>query len=230
MYLIHQTSSTYEKPTCKRKGCVIFKLHTFASQKVPCALPFWEDRLPDIDTVFLVVKGASIDWDIDIPDTSIFGSDLSLKEKWHVIVEGQCCYIYSILHLLKLVVIGIENFRCIDIYCDVSFWIRSLLQFALISFTSQTLKLFSNFCWSLCSMHNFPSLRLQPFNSKWIINGTLVWIWKYPKSSRDSVYFVTADKDFVLNLLVSSLDAIEKKFGFFLFFRFNMFIWMIYST
>lgn len=47
-------------------------------RKPPDPLPFCDDKLPDIDIVSLVVIGASIDCDIDIPDTSIVGNPLSL--------------------------------------------------------------------------------------------------------------------------------------------------------
>lgn len=39
----------------------------------PCPIPFDDDKFPDIVTVSRVVSGASIDCDIDIPDTSIDG-------------------------------------------------------------------------------------------------------------------------------------------------------------
>ena len=42
--------------------------------KPPCPVPLWEARFPDMTTVSRVVIGASIDWDIDMPDTSIVGN------------------------------------------------------------------------------------------------------------------------------------------------------------
>lgn len=41
---------------------------------LPLPIPFWDDKLPDIVTVSVKVIGASIDCEIDIPDTSIIGN------------------------------------------------------------------------------------------------------------------------------------------------------------
>lgn len=47
----------------------------------PLPFPFCDARLPDIVIVSLVVIGASIDCDIDMPDTSIDGKERSLQHK-----------------------------------------------------------------------------------------------------------------------------------------------------
>lgn len=47
----------------------------------PLPFPFCDDKLPDNVMVSLVVIGASIDWDIDMPDTSIVGKERSLQIK-----------------------------------------------------------------------------------------------------------------------------------------------------
>lgn len=44
--------------------------------KFPAPFPFCDDKLPDMETVSLVVIGASIDCDMDIPDTSILGNGI----------------------------------------------------------------------------------------------------------------------------------------------------------
>lgn len=52
--------------------------------KLPAPLPFCDDKLPDMVTVSRVVIGASIDCDIDIPDTSMLGKGIgpsSLQDK-----------------------------------------------------------------------------------------------------------------------------------------------------
>lgn len=56
-------------------------MHLHQNLIVPCAFPFCDDRLPDIEMVSLVVIGASIACDIDMPDTSILGKDLSLRDQ-----------------------------------------------------------------------------------------------------------------------------------------------------
>lgn len=56
--------------------------------KLPAPLPFCDDKLPDIETVSRVVIGASIDCDMDIPDTSILGNCNGTSSLEHIPVRS----------------------------------------------------------------------------------------------------------------------------------------------
>lgn len=61
--------------------------HFRVSWGSPLPTPLCEDRLPDIVTVSRVVIGASIDCDIDMPETSIVGKETgSLSAKHFTLI------------------------------------------------------------------------------------------------------------------------------------------------
>lgn len=161
--------------------------------------------------VSLVVIGASIDCEIDMPDTSIDGKVRSLQSNISVIydVAHNNYAIFTGIYSLEFIVVRVEYFRCVHIDGNVPFWIGSLLQFSFGSFACQLLVLFTDFARRFGAMHNFPALRFQAFDTQRIVDGSFMWIRQH---------------------FIGTFCTIEQQFSFSLAVGIDMFIGMVDAT
>lgn len=111
--------------------------------------------------------------------------------------------------LLELIVVRIEDLRCVHIDGDVALRIRALLQSALLALTSQPLIFLADLLRRLRSVHDLPTLRLQSLDAQRIVDGSLVRIGQH---------------------LVGALRPIEQQLGLLLQLDVHMLVGMVDAT